>query len=91
MRSASQGFLGLQQALLRAGARSVLVSTWPVEDRATALLMREFYGRLSGGAGRARALQEAQRAVRTHRAPDGSRPWAHPAYWAGFTLIGDPG
>lgn len=94
MRSPSQGYLGLQQALLRAGARSVLVSTWPVEDRATALLMREFYGRLgrgASGAGRARALQEAQRAVRLHRAADGSRPYAHPAYWAGFTLIGDPG
>lgn len=94
MRAASQGFLGLQQALLRAGARSVLVSTWPVEDRATALLMREFYSRLVRGSGaeeRARALQEAQRAVRLFRAPDGSQPYAHPVYWAGFTLIGGPG
>lgn len=91
MRSASQGYLGLQQALLRAGARSVLVSTWPVEDQATALLMREFYARLgpaSAGGERAQALRQAQRAVRLHRAPDGSRPYAHPAYWAGFMLIG---
>jgi CHAT domain-containing protein len=94
MRAASQGWLGLQQALLRAGARSVLVSAWRVEDRAGALLMREFYARLSPGSGgeeRARALRDAQQVVRHYRAPDGSQPYAHPAYWAGFTLIGGPG
>jgi tetratricopeptide (TPR) repeat protein len=94
MRAASQGRLGLQQAMLRAGARSVLVSMWPVDDGATALLMRQFYGRLAAGSGpgaRSEALRAAQDAVRRWRDADGSCPWAHPAYWAGFTLIGDPG
>jgi CHAT domain-containing protein len=94
MRAASQGLLGLQQALFRAGARSVLVSLWPVDDAATALLMQEFYRRLpnaSGPGARAEALRQAQRAVRDWRAPDGGRPYAHPAYWAGFTLVGDAG
>jgi CHAT domain-containing protein len=56
--------------------------------------MREFYARLSPGSGgeeRARALRDAQQVVRHYRAPDGSQPYAHPAYWAGFTLIGGPG
>jgi CHAT domain-containing protein len=94
MRAASQGLLGLQQAFFRAGARSVLVSLWPVDDAATALLMKEFYRRLptaTGPGARAEALREAQRAVRDWRAPGGARPYAHPAYWAGFTLVGDAG
>jgi tetratricopeptide (TPR) repeat protein len=94
MRAASQGLLGMQQAILRAGARSVLVSAWPVDDQATALLMDEFYARLATAAGpgaRSEALRAAQDAVRRWRRPDGAQPYAHPAYWAGFTLIGDPG
>ena len=93
-RAASQGLLGLQQAFFRAGARSVLVSLWPVDDAATALLMREFYRRLptaSGPGARAEALREAQRAVRDWESPGGAHPYAHPAYWAGFTLVGDAG
>jgi len=94
MRAASQGLLGLQQALFRAGARSVLVSLWPVDDQATAQLVKEFYRRLartSGPGARAEALREAQRAVRDWASPAGTRPYAHPAYWAGFTLVGDAG
>jgi CHAT domain-containing protein len=94
MRSAAQGLLGLQQAFFRAGARSVLVSLWPVDDAAAALLVKEFYARLGEGeamGSRARALQAAQHAVREWRNAAGERPFAHPAYWAGFALIGDPG
>src|SRR5262245_5311658 len=94
MRTTWMGLMGMQQALLRAGARSVLVSMWPVDDTATALLMSEFYTDLatrSGPGRRSEALRAAQDAVRRWSAPDGSHPYAHPAYWAGFTLIGDPG
>ena len=37
------GFVGFTQALLLSGARSVCLSLWPVDDRATALLMIRFY------------------------------------------------
>jgi len=92
--AAGQGWLGFQQAFFRAGARSVLVSLWPVDDAVAALLVREFYRRLahaSGPGARAEALRGAQRAVRDWQSPAGARPYAHPAYWAGFTLIGDAG
>jgi tetratricopeptide (TPR) repeat protein len=92
--AAGQGWLGFQQAFLRAGARSVLVSLWPVDDAAAALLVKEFYGRLVQGGtmgSRSQALQGAQHAVREWRNAAGERPFAHPAYWAGFALIGDPG
>jgi CHAT domain-containing protein len=72
----------------------VLVSLWPVDDAAAALLVKEFYARLVQGGtmgSRSQALQGAQHAVREWRNAAGERPFAHPAYWAGFALIGDPG
>ena len=94
LNSASEGFMGLQQAFLTAGARSLLITIWPVDDQATARLMSSFYARLadrSRPVDRAEALREAQNALRSWQAPDGRRPYAHPAYWAGFALVGDPG
>jgi CHAT domain-containing protein len=88
-----QGTLGFQYAFQRAGARAVLVSLWPVDDAAAARLIREFYLRLGGGppeGSRAEALAGAQRALREWQDSAGRRPYAHPAYWAGFALIGDP-
>ena len=41
-----EGFVGFSQALLLAGARSLVVSQWKVDDTATALLMVRFYENL---------------------------------------------
>jgi CHAT domain-containing protein len=66
--SGGEGYLGFSQALFVAGARSVLLSNWKVDDRATALLMRRFYENLLGHDGRsmskADALAEAKRWLR---------------------------
>jgi CHAT domain-containing protein/tetratricopeptide (TPR) repeat protein len=86
---------GLARAFLYAGARALLVSHWRVFDDATAALTVETLAmqRADPKLTKARALQEAERAVRTGRRRDGSpmpgwRPeWAHPAYWAPFVLI----
>jgi CHAT domain-containing protein len=40
--------VGFTQALLLSGARSVCLSLWKVDDRATALLMERFYQNLLG-------------------------------------------
>jgi CHAT domain-containing protein len=91
-----EGFIGLEQALLGAGAHALLVSLWRVDDTATALLMRRFYSNLLRPAGSTRmnaaaALREAQHWLRTLPAPDGSFPYAHPVYWSGIVLIGETG
>jgi CHAT domain-containing protein len=66
-----EGFVGFTQALLLSGARSVCLSLWKVDDRATALLMIRFYQDLLGRrAGlsqpmpKAEALEEAKRWLR---------------------------
>ncbi len=87
----TDGSMGLSQAFLAAGARCVLASLWPADDGATSRLMQRFYGNLAHGASRAEALREARCWLREWRAPDGSQPYAHPTYWAGFILLGDPG
>jgi tetratricopeptide (TPR) repeat protein len=66
-----EGYLGFSQALFKAGARSLVVSLWKVDDTATSLLMVRFYENLLGGrAGlkapmaKAEALTEAKRWLR---------------------------
>ncbi|MFE4372836.1 CHAT domain-containing protein [Streptomyces sp. NPDC056835] len=56
--------LGLARAFLIAGAKSVLVSQWQVDDLSTALFMERFYDLLVAGAPRGRALHEARATVR---------------------------
>ena len=76
---------GLSQALLYAGARSLLVSLWTVNDLATAHLMTGFYHRWrKEGQDKATALRDAMDATRQAR-PE----WAHTYYWGAFTLVGD--
>ncbi len=79
-----EGLVGLTRGFFSAGARQVLVSLWPVEDRATAELMRRFYLEMLGrGRPPAAALREAQTAMWR----DEGRRSAY--YWAGFILQGD--
>jgi CHAT domain-containing protein len=89
--SSLDGYLGLHQALLGAGARHLLASVWRVDDQATALLMGRFYRLLLTPTVRpmreAEALAQARRWLREWRAPDGSTPYAHPAHWASFVLF----
>ena len=90
--SESEGAQGLPQAFLAAGARSLLVTMWAVDDQATSLLMEFFVQRLterSHPLDAATALRESQLELRDWRAPDGSRPYAHPVYWGAFALLGD--
>lgn len=88
----SQGLSGLARAFFYAGARNLLASYWPVNDEVAARLtvrtiaLRQADGELS----RASAFQQAMREVRDDPGNDtGQTSWAHPAFWAPFTLIGD--
>jgi CHAT domain-containing protein len=84
---------GLAGVLLGIGARSVVASMWKVDDLATARLMVRFYQNLSGTRepmSKVAALAEARTWLRTYEDSEGRRPFAHPAYWAGFILLGDP-
>ncbi len=84
---AGEGVMGLSRAFLYAGAQSLVVSLWNVNDAATAELMKTFYGNLNRGIHRAEALRQAK--LKLMRS--GSAAWRHPYYWAPFVFIGDSG
>jgi len=78
--------LGLGRAFLAAGARSLVISLWPVEDQATNQLMQAFYQRLLSGESKMQALRAAQCSLLHSDLP----AYSHPYYWAAFRLVGDP-
>jgi CHAT domain-containing protein len=84
--------LGLMRAFLHAGASSLVLSLWPVEDRSTARLMEAFYTHLVSGQGKAEALSAAQqRFIGQRPAGTDGEMTSHPYFWAPFYLVGDPG
>lgn len=79
-----EGIIGLTRAFLYAGADSVVVSLWNVNDIATASLMKSFYKNLQQGLSKDDALRQAQLELLR-----GAQPaWRHPYYWAPFVLVG---
>lgn len=80
---AGEGIIGLSRAFQYAGARSLLVSLWNVEDRSTAQLMIAFYEQLQAGESKASALKSAKHSLIR------SGSYAHPRYWAPFVFIGE--
>jgi len=91
--SGGDELLGLMRAFLYAGAASLVLSLWPVEDRSTARLMEAFYSGLAVGRTKAEALRHAQLQF-IHRQPDQgpmAELYAHPYFWAPFFLVGDSG
>jgi CHAT domain-containing protein len=80
--------VGFSRAFLYAGAASLLLSLWRVEDQATAQLMDRFYQALLDGQSKPAALRQAQLALL--RGDEGYR-YSHPFFWSPFVLIGDRG
>jgi CHAT domain-containing protein len=76
---------GLTRAFVFAGAASVVASLWKVHDRATALLMKEFYRNLQQY-DKTRALNQAQRWMMENEEMYYFNP---PYYWAAFAVFGD--
>jgi len=79
-----EGLVGLTHAFMSAGSKSVVASLWKVDDRATAVLMADFYeSMLQQGMSPAAALRSAKlKMIRDKR-------WSAPYYWAGFVLQGE--
>ena len=90
---------GLGRAFFYAGARALLVSNWPVHSQSAKDLTTDLFRRQAADAtlSRAAALQEAMLAMIDAGAyadpasGDALFAYAHPIFWAPFTLIGDGG
>jgi CHAT domain-containing protein len=87
--AAGEGMIGISWALFVAGSPAAVVSQWKVDSARTSELMVEFHhnwlrkrGTNKVGLTKSEALRHA--ALKFLRGP-----YNHPAYWAGFVLIGD--
>ncbi len=73
--------VGLVRGFLHAGANSLLVSLWVVDDKSMTDLMTHFYTYWLAGRSKAQALRQAQL--------DLIKQYEHPYYWAPMILIGN--
>jgi CHAT domain-containing protein len=77
-----EGVQGLTAPLLRAGARSVVATSWRIGDQTTVAFVETFYDALARGL----PVSDAVRAAKL----DALRRGAGPNEWAVFTAVGDP-
>lgn len=75
----NDGVYGLQRAFKKAGAQTIIMSLWNVDDNATALMMETFYQELVKTNSKHQAFRKAQEAVR--------EKYENPYYWAAFIML----
>lgn len=81
-----EGIMSLARAFRFAGCPNVMMSLWSVNDAAAKDLVVGFFQKLSGGMGKAGALQAAQQDFLKNTKSD---ELMHPYYWATFSMVGD--
>lgn len=76
----TDGIFGLQRAFKKAGASSLLMTLWNVNDRVTALFMSDFYQELVKNKwDKYKAFANAKKHIK--------QQYPEPYYWAGFILL----
>ena len=79
----AEGVVGIARAFLGAGARSVVVTLWAINDKATQEFMKHFYKHLSEGQCVSKCLHQAMKHLRE------SDDFKDVKCWAPFVLVGD--
>ncbi len=74
-----EGVFGLQRGFKKAGAQTIIMSLWKVDDAATKDLMTEFYKNLIDGMSKRESFMEAQGLLRIK--------YQDPKKWAAFIMV----
>ncbi len=75
-----EGVYGLQRAFKVAGAQSIIISLWRVDDRTTQKLLQHFYAEWLKHHDKQKAFKEAQIKLREE--------YPYPYYWGAFVMVG---
>ena len=75
------GVFGVQRGFKKAGAHTLVMSLWSVNDAATQLMMTSFYEGILSGLPRQDAFMKAQAKVRA--------TYPEPHFWAPFIMLDD--
>ena len=81
----SEGVIGIARSFLAAGARSVLSTLWPINDKATMEFMKKFYHELLEETPVCEALRRAQNLFQEHE----NKNYQSIRIWAPFTIYGE--
>lgn len=76
-----EGVYGLQRAFQTAGAKTVVMSLWKVNDEATKKFMIEFYTDYLNSGDKRKAFAHAQKEIR--------KDFPEPKYWGAFVMVGE--
>lgn len=79
----SEGVFGLQRGLKKSGAHTIVMSLWKVNDKATQILMTEFYKNLFTMGDKQKALKEAQLYLKAYK----NGIYSSPSCWAAFVIL----
>ena len=73
------GIFGLQRAFKKAGAQSILMSLWSIDDKATSEYMRLFYYYLCSGLTKQESYKQTVLEMK--------KKHEDPFYWASFIML----
>jgi len=83
-----EGIFGLRHAFQHAGSKSVVMSMFSVPDESTSDIMERFYENWLSGQSKSSALRNVSLSILNERRAKNLS--AHPLFWGGFILVGDP-
>jgi CHAT domain-containing protein len=85
-----EGVFGLQRGFKKAGANTLVMSLWKVDDKATEVMMSQFYKNLMTGQSKRQAFLNAQQYLRNYSYTtdkDTVIKFDDPKYWAAFIML----
>jgi CHAT domain-containing protein len=78
---AGEGVYGLQRAFKVAGAKTIVMSMWKVDDAVTQKLMTTFYQKFAENNNARKAFKEAQAEIK--------KQYPEPYFWGAFVMTGE--
>lgn len=80
-----EGVVSLGRGFMYSGAPSLVMTLWPINDKATSILISAFYNELAMGHGKDEAMRNAKMTYLN----EAKNITAHPFFWASFINLGD--